>query len=586
MTSFHRIPRTHRPTRSPRRRRLLAAALAAAVLPLAAVAGATPAAANSPGHPGTPAAPVTVFTEDFEHGTDAGPLSITDYTGAGPIGETYSADPAWLSACNGYIVSEQAPATAPASYGCGSWWPDVKDLAAALGTWAGGDPQTNHAVTAYTNADPGAGKTEVQTLEPIPLTASDRFLTFSVDVAAQNCFGAHPLLSFFLLDGTAALPTSTSPIDPCANPGTVEGNTDVGTYASNASVLFSGSSVGLRLVNDQASGNGNDFAFDNIRLLDATPQLDLSAPAGSVPVGAPARLTFTVTNTSELAAKDGWSFTAHLPAGLVRADQSTQTTCPSATAAPGTDADAVAVGGDLAAGQASCTVTIDVTSLAGGSYQVCAAQITDLVGIDPPGCASLSFTAPLFDARSNAAQLTSLLLDIAPIAPSAHSCTSAPGAQNETVLQAGLSTLGSLGVITTDASGTIAADGTRTAAADSQAAGVNLLGGLITADELGTSAQARVPIGATGPGTVTTQGATTFTNLRIAGLAIAANPRPNTGINLPLVGSVILNQQVPIAGGEGITVNALSITLLTGVKLTVDQSTAALLEPGDTCPAG
>jgi hypothetical protein len=568
------------------RRRVATALLGVTVLAAGSLAGIGPAEANAPGHPGTPSAPTTVFTEDFENGVSAAVATLPDYTGAAPLAETYAADPAWLTLCNGLIVSEQAPASPPAGVNCGGFWEANKQMAAALGTWAGGDASTNHSLTAYTQGgDPGAGRIQLQTVKPIPLSADNRFLTFSVDAAAQNCFTTHPLLAFYLLDGGTARAAFNSPIDPCQNPGKVISGTSVGTYASNGSVLFTGDSAGIRLVNEQESGNGNDGALDNVRLLDATPQLDQGFAPAQLPVGAPTTLTFTVTNTSELAAKDGWSFTAQLPAGLQLDGGSAATSCGSGTATADAAHGSVTVHGDLAAGQQDCTATVRLTSTTGGTYQVCGSAITDTVGVDLPGCTSVTFTAPVFDARSHGVQLTSPLLHVGPLAKSAHSCTSLPGDDSHSVLSAGLGTVGGLGVLTTDASGTVGADGSRTAAAHAQATGINLLGGLITADLLGTSAQARQPLTDTGPGVITLTGATTLTNLRVAGVTVAANAAPNTTIALPLVGSLVVNQQTPVAAGKGITVTALSLTLLTGVHVTIAQSTAALLTTTDTCPA-
>ncbi|WP_405579208.1 choice-of-anchor P family protein [Streptomyces sp. NBC_01190] len=564
---------------------MAAALVGVSMVAAGTLAGVGPAAANAPGHPGTPSAPRTVFTEGFENGEGAAVTPLPDYTGAAPQGQTYAADPAWLTSCNGLLVSQQAPASPPAGVNCGGFWAANKQMAAALGTWAGGDAATNHSLTAYTSGNPGAGRTELETVRPIPLSAANRFLAFSVDAAAQNCFTNHPLLAFYLLDGGAARAAFSSPIDPCQNPGQVIGGTSVGTYASNGSVLFSGDSAGIRLVNEQASGNGNDGAIDNVRLLDATPQLDQAFAPARLPVGAPTTLTFTITNTSELAAKNGWSFTAQLPAGLRLDGGSAATSCGSGTATADAANGTVTVHGDLAAGQQDCTATVQLTSITGGTYQVCGSAITDAVGVDLPGCASVTFTAPVFDARSHGVRLTSPLLDIGPLAPSAHSCTPLPGEDDHSVLSAGLGSVGTLGALTTDASGTIGADGSRTAAAHARTAGVNLLGGLITADLVGTSAQARQPLTDNGPGAITLTGATTLTNLRVAGVAVAADAAPNTTIGLPLVGSLVINQQTPIAAGKGITVTALSLTLLTGVHVTIAQSTAALLTTTDPCPA-
>ncbi len=559
-----------------------AAAAAHAPAPVPAQATARP--ANAPGHPGTPSAPVAVFTEDFEHGQGTAPSLLAAYTGAPPVSGTYTADPAWLGHCNGYLVSLASPAGNPSGTDCDQTsWSQVRKLAGALGSWTGQQPETNHAVTAYTQGNPGAGKVQLQTVEPIPLTGTGRFLTFSVDAAAENCFANHPLLSFFLMDGDHALPTSTSPIDACVDPQATIDGVGVGTYSSNGSVLFSGSTAGIRLVNDQASGVGNDGAFDNLRLLDATPQLDVGLNPASVPVGVPATLTFTVTNTGELAAKDGWSFTARLPAGLMLVGDPT-TTCGDSTAVPGPGG-TLAVRGDLAAGQASCTVTAGVTSFDATTYRVCAENVSDLVGLDAPGCAAVTFTAPLFDARANAADVDATLASVGPLVPSAHSCVTAPGEDAHTLLTASLGALGSLGTLDTDASGTVAADGTRTAAADASIAKVSLLGGLVTADAIISRASATVPVATAGPGDVTLAGTATFTHLKVGGLALPVDPAPNTTIALPLVGSIVLNEHVTLSGGRGITVNALHLTLLTGVHLTLGTSTAALPTSQATCPA-
>lgn len=70
---------------------------------------------------------------------------------------------------------------------------------------------------------------------------------------------------------------------------------NVGTYTSNGSLLFNGSTLGIRMQNANGSGVGNDAAFDNIRILDVTPQLDKAFTPTSVKTGGTSTLTFTVT---------------------------------------------------------------------------------------------------------------------------------------------------------------------------------------------------------------------------------------------------------------------------------------------------
>jgi hypothetical protein len=566
-----------------KRRSLQLLGTAAAVLALTAAGlgqgTAAQAREQTPGSPGVPHAPAVVFSEDFEHDQGTTPEQITGYTGAAPVNQTYTANPAWLTACNGWIVSLQNPPTEPSGAGCGTWWPRAKDLAAALGQWAGGDSGTNHAVSAYTNADPGAGKVQLETQQPIPLTSAHRFLTFSVDAAAQNCNGAHPLLEFSLLDGPVSLPTFSNPIDACANPGAVIGSTSVGTYASDGSVLFSGSSVGLRLVSPQPSGNGNDGAFDNVRLLDATPQLDTSFAADEVPVGESTDFTFTITNTSDLASKKGWSFAEQLPPGLVVADpDSVSTNCTEGEVTT-TGSGTVHVSGDLDTGQASCTASVKVTSAHSGTYTLCAQAISDPVGVDLPGCATVSFVSLLMDAHAHAAKATGLL-PVPAVAPSDVTCTEDPGSDDAGIDQLPLGTLGSLGLTSTKAQGSIGDDGTRTATAQATTAKVQLLGGLISADELEAKATASGRIG----DTVTTGASSVFSGLKVAGVSLSVAPAPNTTISLPLVGSVVINEHKPYGNGKGITVNALHVTLLTGTQLTIGHANASLTKTPGPCP--
>jgi len=247
-----------------------------------------PTALAAPGTPGVPQAPTVVYFEDFQNVPGPSPiLHLNQYTGAS--GETYTADPQWLSNCNGWVASE-LQATTPAAQiaDCTNLqsWNGVQQFAYALGVFAGSsNPAGNYAVSAATSADPGAGHVEFQTVNNIPFSSSNRFLTFSVDVAAGSCQAAHPLLQFFLLNSSGAATAVGSQIDGCSSTTTATApafgangpaTALVGTYTSNGALLFNGSSVGVRLVNNQASGTGNDHAFDNIRILDATPQLDKS----------------------------------------------------------------------------------------------------------------------------------------------------------------------------------------------------------------------------------------------------------------------------------------------------------------------
>ncbi|MCT9932742.1 hypothetical protein N5079_21290 [Planotetraspora sp. A-T 1434] len=561
------------------------AALAASVSLVAATQGGALAAPGSPGstagHLGTPKAPVTVFAEDFENGQGPTPILVTDYTGAAPVKETYTADPIWLTSCNGWIASQRNPATPPPSAGCGGWWTSVKQLAGTLGRWAGGDPAANHAVTAYTNSDPGPNKTQLETSTPIAIGARDRFLAFSVDVAETNCHGNHAKLGFYLLDGATAVPTFTTPIEPCAQATTTLDGIRVGTFTSNSPVLFDGSTVGLRLVNFQGSGYGNDAAFDNVRVLDVTPQLGIGFGSTPAEVGTDTPMKFTITNTSELAVKRGWSFTENLPAGLTVGRAAATTDCAGATVTAPAAGGRITVTGTLAAGKESCTATVPVTSKHARTYTTCPDDLTSYAGVNPPACADVRFAAPVlvFDAHAHGGRVTAPLVSVAPLAPSDLTCTQNAGRDGRTLLSATLSTLGSVGVITTSTAGTVDPDGLRMVRASAETSRVNLLGGLVTADTVTAVAKAQDD----DTGLVSTGSEVRLANLRVNGVTIN-EPGANLVIDIPLVGKITINERVPIAGGRGVVVNAVHVHTTAGTDIIVSHARAALTLPGQPCP--
>lgn len=382
-----------------------ALALIAPAVAVPLLGPAAPAVA-APGAPGVPSPAAVVFDEDFENGPATSPiLRLNQYTGTS--GQTYTADPAWLSGCNGWL-SAAVQATTPSEpvADCGNnagLWNAVQQTAQALGMLHGQSAQAataNHAVSALTLGALNGQKVELATASNVPLPTSSRFLAFGVDVAAISCNIDHPLMQFFLVNEQGELVPAGSQIDGCASPTTVTvpalGSTGaqtvtVGQYTTNGAVLFSGSSVGIRLINDQPSDFGNDHAFDNIRILDATPQLDKEFLGGWAPSGGTARLRFTVTNTAELGSKPGWSFQDALPDGMTVASPSgATTTCPAGSvSATGSQ---VSVTGDLSVGMASCTIELDVTA-ARGTYTNGPDRVS-VVGLNPPASAAVVFSQP------------------------------------------------------------------------------------------------------------------------------------------------------------------------------------------------
>src|SRR5216117_2015883 len=91
------------------------------------------------------------------------------------------------------------------------------------------------------------------------------------------------------------------------------------------------------------------------------------------------------------------------------------------------------------------------------------------------------------------------------------------------------------------------------------AASVNILNGLITADEL----VANVASSAGQDGAFSSADGSTFTNLVIAGVGSLSGDQtvaPNTNIPLPGVGYVVLNEQIP--SGDGVTSSGLTVNMI------------------------
>src|SRR5439155_14494387 len=96
--------------------------------------------------------------------------------------------------------------------------------------------------------------------------------------------------------------------------------------------------------------------------------------------GATSTLTFTLTNGAGNPAQSGINFTDTLPANvLVAATPNVTTTCPSGTGvvtAAGGSGSITVAGASMTAAQATCVITVDVTSsVVGGPYNNTSANI-------------------------------------------------------------------------------------------------------------------------------------------------------------------------------------------------------------------
>uniref|UniRef100_UPI0023F322BC DUF7933 domain-containing protein n=2 Tax=Desertimonas flava TaxID=2064846 RepID=UPI0023F322BC len=341
------------------------------------------------GLPGTPQPPNVVWHEDFEAPQGTSPISVADYAGAD--GTRYAASGADPATCAGLVLGfgDAAPSDA-----CD--WSGFQTLTDALGQWGGSAaPQTNHAVTSLGG---------IATESVIPVVPGHVY-TIAVDTAFAGCSVAQPKVEL-RVGGTAV---SAAPIDLCAAPDLVAGDVVMRTAVGDAPVLMTDDSTSVSVgIVDAAGAIG---ALDNVRLIDVTPQLDTELEVAEVvdipeeqtesgataeadteadgAVGTTAELTFTVTNTLELAAKPAFSFTTNLPDGLVIADDpAVAGDCAGADVVAEPGSSTIELAGELQDGVASCEVTLAVASVDAGAYALGADDLDDLVGVRPPAGAA------------------------------------------------------------------------------------------------------------------------------------------------------------------------------------------------------
>lgn len=399
--------------------------------------------------PRIPVAPVIVWSEDFENSQtppiDTEGRDLLAYKGAAPAGQTYTADPLYrMSAnqCNGIVTSfSQAPGSTVMIAACSDHgnWNNLQQMAEVAGRYQGQSAaaaRNNHVMAMLTaNGTFPAGAIAFRTATNIAQSASSRFLTARTDVVATFCSSGFvaPLLRFSLInDAGTELPISTTAINPCVG-GQSFNTTPIGiagtqtavaqTVTSPGALLFSGTSVGFVLHNDQTGSMGNDSSIDNAQIIDVTPQLDKAFSPASIQLGQVSRLTMTITNTTDLLRKQGWSFTDNLPAGLV-VEGNASTTCPGTTVQAAAGGSIVTVSnGDLAQGAAFCEVSLDVRPTATGSFTNGPSNLS-LIGLNQPATLAVLAVAPAADMQATSITLPLTMTVGAPVSGS-FSCTNA-----------------------------------------------------------------------------------------------------------------------------------------------------------------
>ncbi|QSZ51937.1 hypothetical protein AYX19_02215 [Paenarthrobacter ureafaciens] len=440
--------------------KLLASVLATAVFSMGlGGALASSALATTPGAPGVAQSGTVVFNEDFENGTDDTALGAQSYSASGSTaytgasGQTYTGSPQRINGirCNGVILSHDNTTT-PAWAVSGSAgtatnnrcadssgvrsYQFLRMLALAMGQeFTPNSPATNHVNSSYTECR--STSTSSGTCDTLPTGPTDglmfktaapiavapgHYYTFGVDTAYMNCGlpAGDPSYQFARSDELGNVTLIGAPLNGCQSTtdpnvtsseqevtsnvggvfGTVTKSVRINSMTSDVAFQATTESLGLEMWNTNGTTDGNDGAFDNVRLVDVTPQLDKSFTPGLIGPGGTSTLTLTVTNTDELNAKSDWTITDTLPAGVVVADvPNLGGTC---VQAPGTDpflttanpgGNVITVtGGDLASRMVSCTITVDVTAAAEGTYVNGPANIA--TNLNPPADASLVVRAP------------------------------------------------------------------------------------------------------------------------------------------------------------------------------------------------
>ncbi len=372
--------------------------LASLAVAACASAALVPAASAAPGNPGVPSDPTVIFQEGFENELSDGELvTLEDYLPTADKGTTYTADSFWLdaSAGNGLIVDGTTPdgSFTSAGYGNAAGQQNLRALAAAIGAINGSaNPQLNHVVSAYTDANGPDDAVEFRTEDPVDLAADGRFLTISANVGVANCAqgATQPELLFLLDDDGDESAVNATPLQPC--PAGASDLPVATTIRGGNAVLFENDEVGIVIRNANGSGAGNDHAFDDVRVLDVTPQLDkqFEDEGTQLSPGDVTNLVFTITNTSELGVKTGWGFVDQLPEGLTAAGEG-ESTCAAGDVEVSEDGRAVRVlDGSLAAGAASCTVTVPVTADEGGIYENSSENV-DTLGLNAPGATQVEY---------------------------------------------------------------------------------------------------------------------------------------------------------------------------------------------------
>lgn len=156
------------------------------------------------------------------------------------------------------------------------------------------------------------------------------------------------------------------------------------TYAPNGRQMGSGSFDAAALDSD----------CSNISATGAPPAFSAAFSPSTIDEGNISSLTFTINNAANSSAATGLDFTNNLPAGVTLATPANaSTTCTGGTLTATSGASTISYSGGTVGASASCTISVDVTSPAGGSFSNTSGSLTSSLGNSGTASATLTVTA-------------------------------------------------------------------------------------------------------------------------------------------------------------------------------------------------
>jgi hypothetical protein len=137
--------------------------------------------------------------------------------------------------------------------------------------------------------------------------------------------------------------------------------------------------------------------------------------------------------------------------------------------------------------------------------------------------------------------------------------------QNVGSLSATAASVNLAGLVSTGAVNSTASSTATSSTGTNDVVGINILDGLITASEIKASSTSLKESNGTFGNTAT---GSTFANLKVLGVEMSSNVAPNTVIELPLLGTVTLNEQISYVTGDeaSFEVNMIDVKITLGPK--------------------